>query len=106
MIMRKSIIAVVAFLLIAGSSCKKSFFDINQNPNQVTEDQITSELIMPSALHATGNTTRMFTVLNKWMGYWSNSPTFSLQQDEVTYNVTTTFSTFNTMWTTYYDVLF
>lgn len=106
MIMRKLIITALAFLCIAGTSCKKSFLDINTNPNQVTEDQINSELILPSALHAAGNTVRMYTVLNKWMGYWSNSPTFNLQQDEVTYNVTTTFSSFTTLWNTYYDVLF
>ena len=31
------------------SSCKKSFLDINDNPNQPTDANMTAELIFPSA---------------------------------------------------------
>lgn len=98
-----SAILVSAFLTLG---CKKSFFDINQNPNQVTEDKMTSELILPSALHASGSATSNFRYLNRWMGYWSYNPTFNLDPQEVTYNVSTTFSEFGAMWNAYYDALF
>jgi len=87
-------------------NCKKSFFDINQNPNQVTADKISSELILPSALHLAGAATANFRFLNRWMGYWSYNPTFNLDPEEVTYNVTTTFPEFAAMWNGYYDALF
>src|SRR4030095_6414179 len=87
-------------------NCKKSFFDINQNPNQVTADKISSELILPSALHLAGAATANFRFLNRWMGYWSYNPTFNLEPEEVTYNVTTTFPEFAAMWNGYYDALF
>ena len=104
--MYKSKIIGIALLIIVCSSCKKSFFDINQNPNQVTEDKIISELILPSALHSSGNTIRMYAFLNRWMGYWSNNATFSLVEEEVTYNLTTSFASFGNIWNSYYDALF
>lgn len=106
MYMYKSKIFVFALLVIVCSSCKKSFYDINQNPNQVTEDKITSELILPSALHASGNTIRMYAFLNRWLGYWSNNATYSLVEEEVTYNLTNSFASFNNIWNSYYDALF
>jgi hypothetical protein len=98
-------ILLTAFLF---GSCKKSFFDINQNPNQVTEDKIQSELILSSALHLSGSAIALSNtrVLNRWMGYWSYNPTFNLEPEEVTYNVTTTFPEFVNTWNNYYDALF
>jgi hypothetical protein len=100
------IILWILLLNFAISSCKKGFFDINQNPNQVTEDKLTSELILPSSLHLSGAATANFRFLNRWMGYWSYNPTFNLDPEEVTYNVTTTFPEFVAMWNGYYDALF
>jgi hypothetical protein len=98
----------IVFLLTAtvAGSCKKSFFDINQNPNQVTEEKITSELIVPSALNASASATSNFRTLNRWLGYWSYNPTFTLVPEEVTYNVSTAFTDFTTIWNAYYDALF
>lgn len=104
--MSKLRIFISVLLITMCISCKKGFLDINQNPNQVTEDKITSELILPSALHASGSTIRMYEVLNKWMGYWSSNATFSLVEEEVTYNLTTSFPTFGNIWNSYYDALF
>src|SRR5688572_27394927 len=104
--MYKSKIITSALLIILFSGCKKSFFDINQNPNQVTEDKIISELILPSALHSSGNTIRMYAFLNRWMGYWSNNATFSLVEEEVTYNLTTSFPASGNIGNSYYDALF
>lgn len=96
---------IATLIVLCTASCKKTF-DINQNPNEVTEDKITSELILPSALHLSGNTIRQYAFLNRWMGYWSNNATFSLVEEEVTYNLTTTFASFSNIWNSYYDALF
>jgi hypothetical protein len=93
-------------MVVAG--CKKSYFDINQNPNQVTASSITSDLVLPAALHnagavdAGGNGVG-YNWLNKWMGYWSNSGSFAPTQEESTYNITGTFQ--QTRWNLLYNNL-
>jgi hypothetical protein len=104
--MCKSKIIASVLLIIVCSSCKKSFFDINQNPNQVTEEKITGELILPSALNSSANTIRMYAFLNRWMGYWSNNATFALVEEEVTYSLTTSFPASGNIGGIYYDALF
>ena len=103
---KSKIIFAAAFFIFAGSSCKKGFYDINDNPNQVTEDKITSELILPSALHLSGATIQNYGFLNRWMGYWSNSGSFAPVEEEVTYNITTSFGSIGGIWNSYYNALF
>ncbi|MGZ8561111.1 MAG: SusD/RagB family nutrient-binding outer membrane lipoprotein, partial [Flavisolibacter sp.] len=87
---------IAAFMATLLPGCKKDFFDINQNPNDLTANSITSDLIVPAALHnvgaldAAGNSVG-YDWLNKWMGYWSNSGSFAPTQEESTYNITTGF---------------
>src|SRR5687768_299244 len=102
----KNIIIVVLSVAVLSGSCKKSFFDINQNPNQVTADKVTSELILPSALNTAAAAVSNNRTMNRWMGYWSYNPTFNLVPEEVTYNVSTAFPDFANMWNAYYDALF
>ena len=65
---------VAGLFLLAVSGCKKDFYDINDNPNDITASSITSDLILPAALHnagagdAGGNGVG-YNWLNKWMGY-------------------------------------
>jgi hypothetical protein len=103
----KSII-IAGLLAVAVSGCKKSFYDINQNPNDITVDNITSELILPAALHTAGagdagGNGVGYNWLNKWMGYWSNSGSFSPTQEESTYNITGNFQ--QTRWNVLYNNL-
>ncbi|MGB8194216.1 MAG: SusD/RagB family nutrient-binding outer membrane lipoprotein [Chitinophagaceae bacterium] len=101
-------VIISGMLAVAGTGCKKSFYDINKNPNNITASSVTSDLILPSALHfagagdASGNSSG-YDWLNKWMGYWSNSGSFAPTQEEITYNITSTF--LNARWTLIYNNL-
>lgn len=98
------LVAVLSVSVFAG--CKKGFLDINDNPNNPTDDNITPELIFNRAAvasaqrQASGN----FRFLNSWMGYFSAAGDFAIVQDETTYNVDFTFS--DPIWINHYDVLF
>lgn len=106
----KKIIYILGLLLIVTAGCKKSFFDINTNPNAPTEESITSQLILPRALQATAS--RMATSYDyaaHWMGYWARSGSYGPSAEQESYNLTTSFqadefgsSTSSTGW---YDIL-
>lgn len=90
-----SIIAASAGLLLGG--CKKGFFDINQNPNQATETSITPELAtVPQLLASANRNASTYDVLNRWMGFWSASGSFSRSTVEMSYNISN--STFQGTW--------
>jgi hypothetical protein len=102
--MRRTIyMAAAAILLIAGaSSCKKSAFDINQNPNQATDSTISHDVILPAALHATGvSVSTPYGFLQNWMGFWARSGTYAPNVTEETYQITTGFA--NGVWNGLYD---
>jgi len=102
--MKKTIyIAAASIMLIVGvSSCKKSAFDINQNPNQATDSTVSHDVILPAALHSTGAVvSTSFGFLQNWMGYWARSGTYAPAVIEETYQITTTFG--NGIWNGLYD---
>lgn len=73
--------------------CKKSFLDINQNPNSATESSITPDLALAAQL--TGSAARnaaSYDFLNRWMGYWSASGSYSPSTVEWSYNITNDFA--------------
>ena len=73
-----SLLAVV----FATSSCS-DFLNVNTDPNRVTGDNITPDLIFTNAQTSVGarQATR-FIFLNNWMGYMSRSGTFIVEQEE------------------------
>ncbi len=99
---------LILFIILSSSlllGCKKDFFDINQNPNTVTESNITAELILPNALHNVGVQTVLgYGWLNNWMGYWSPSGSYSPNTEESTYNITGGFG--EGKWDGIYNTLF
>ncbi|MCX2472809.1 SusD/RagB family nutrient-binding outer membrane lipoprotein [Pedobacter sp. MC2016-05] len=105
----KKIIYAFTLLFLVMTGCKKSFFDINQNPNSPTEGSITAQLLLPSALTRTA--AKMATSYNyaaMWMGYWTRSGTYGPSVEQESYAITTTFgagqwTATNTGW---YDILF
>ncbi|MGN6421092.1 MAG: SusD/RagB family nutrient-binding outer membrane lipoprotein [Pseudobacter sp.] len=101
--MYKWILPVV--MLSAGiAGCKKQL-DINKNPNNVTESNITAELILPNALSNTGAQTALaYGWLANWMGYWSPSGSYNPNTEESTYNITSSFQ--ETKWANIYNALF
>ncbi|HEX6428110.1 MAG TPA: SusD/RagB family nutrient-binding outer membrane lipoprotein [Niastella sp.] len=102
---RRICIAVLA-LIIVGTGCKKSFLDINDDPNRVTDKNITPELLFPQGANGVGArlSSGNFQFLQNWMGYMSPSGDFSIQQDETTYNIDFSFA--DVLWQNHYSVLY
>ncbi len=98
-ITKLSLLAVV----ISISSCS-DFLNVNKDPNRVTGDNVTPDLIFTQAENAVGRrqATR-FVFLNNWMGYWGRSGTFIVEQEETTYKIANTFPENN--WDQAYDFL-
>ena len=77
---------LVAILLVSSfSSCKKDFFDINQDPNNALDANI--NLLLPSAQagigHALGNNLQIFGGI--YSQYWTQSPAASQYKTIVQY---------------------
>lgn len=86
-----SIIVLAFGVLLLG--CKKSFLDINQNPNTATETSISPELTLAPQLTAVaGRNASSWDFLNRWLGYWSASGSYSRATVEMSYNITNDFS--------------
>jgi hypothetical protein len=93
-------------LIAAGTGCRKSQFNINQNPNDPTDSSVTFDVVLPAALHASGaivagNGIGSWGTIQCWMGYWSRSGTYAPNVIEETYQITTGFG--NAIWNACYD---
>lgn len=85
---------VLAAIMVANQSCKKTYFDINSDPNSVTSNNVTYDVILPAALSSTGSIVgTQWAFMQNWMGYWARSGSYSANSVEETYNVTTSFGT-------------
>lgn len=84
--------------------CKKSFLDINNNPNSATESSITPDLAMAAQLAGSAaRNANSYDFLNRWMGYWSASGSYSPSTVEWSYNITN--DSYSGIWNnTYYAV--
>jgi len=93
----------IAILLVVGAaSCKKESFNINKNPNDVTDSTIVYNLILPSAQNQTARfVTRNWGWLQNYMSYWARSGTYAPNTQEETYQLTTNFQA--QIWTAVYD---
>jgi hypothetical protein len=100
-IFKLSLLTVAVFAI---SSCS-DFLDVNDDPNRVTEKNVTAELIFPQTQTAVGSRQAIrYVFLNNWMGYWARSGNFIVEQEETTYKVTNTFT--ETNWDNAYNILF
>lgn len=104
--LNKSFLIVVLAGTVLFAGCKKDFLDINEDPNRVTESNITPELIFPQAAQAVAarQASGNWGFLNNWLGYWAPSGSFAIDQTETSYNVTFTFG--EGIWQNHYNVLF
>lgn len=102
----KKILLIVLVAVVAMSGCKKGYLDVNKDPNRVTEDNITPELIFTQAQNAVGvrQGSTNFQFANDWMGYWAVSGSFAIDQRETTYNIDLAFG--DPIWQNHYNVLF
>ncbi len=96
---------LVAIAAAAIMGCKKSDFNINANPNQATDSTVSYDVILASAMHATGSAVATnWGWLQNWMGYWARSGTYAPSVLEETYQITTSFQT--GVWNSFYDNLY
>lgn len=103
--MKNLIYSIFAVVFLITGSCKKDFFDINENPNLPTDQSISPELLLPVVLHKTG--ARMATNYDytaHWIGYWARSGTYGPNNEQESYDITTTYQ--SGQWAGWYDILF
>ncbi len=103
---KKNILNAAFILLVSGFlSCKKSYLDVNTDPNRVTDANVTAELIFPQAANAVGELVpNNFSFLDQWVGYWAPNGGFVPQQNLISYNIDFTFA--DGLFKNYYNVLF
>jgi hypothetical protein len=102
----RRICGAVLALIIVSTGCKKSFLDVNDDPNRATDKNMTAELLFPQAAHSVGArlASGNLQFIQNWMGYMAASGDFSIQQDETTYNIDFSFG--DVLWQNNYNVLF
>ncbi len=94
--------SLAAIVVAAGTGCRKSQFNINQNTNNPTDSTVTYDVVLPAALHATGSIiATQWGPIQNWMGYWARSGTYAPNVIEETYEITTGFG--NGIWNACYD---
>ena len=95
---------ISAFFILLFTGCKKSFLDINQDPNRATETSITPNVLMAAQLNnIAARNASSWDMLNRWMGYWSASGSYSRATVEMSYNISNT--TMEGTWNNLYYVL-
>ncbi len=103
---KKILLILLSAVIIVTSGCKKSYLNVNDDPNRVTDVNVTAELIFPQAENAVGVRAASgdFLFLDEWMGYYAPNGGFVPQQNIITYNIDFSFG--NTLFVNQYDVLF
>lgn len=98
----KQIIYTTALTAVLFSTaCKKEKFDINSNPDDVTDVSVTPSVLLPGALQATSTIVAAdFWWVGWWMGYHSRNLTFQSLDEEETYKFTNSYH--NEIWNNLY----
>jgi hypothetical protein len=88
-------ILLASWMLVAVfSSCKKTYFDINTNPNQPIDANIEPYALLPGSLNSTANhVSTGYTFLMRWMGFIATSSGVAPSVEEESYNISTGFNT-------------
>lgn len=74
-------------------SCKKAWFDVNKDPNNAVESNITPNLVVTQAMLNTANRAGTgFGFLGNWLGYWAPGANYAPNTEEQSYNITTNFA--------------
>lgn len=101
----KKYIYLLVLLFAVLTGCKKSYLDINTNPNSPTEVSITPDLILPLALHNTAASVGAgYASVARWMGYWARGGDYGPSTEEESYNITTGFGAGG--WANWYNILY
>jgi hypothetical protein len=84
--------AIVAGLLGTAAGCKKEKFNINSNPDDVTDVSVTPSVLLPGAQQTTSAVIAAdWGFLQMWMGYWARSGSYQSITDVETYKFTNNF---------------
>ena len=91
--MKIKILSIVALsVMLVMGSCKKDFLDINEDPNRPTESSITPDLSTAAQLNnSAGRNASSYDFLQRYMGHWSASGSYSRATVEMSYNITNDF---------------
>jgi len=102
---RRLCVAVLA-VIVACTGCKKSFLDVNDDPNRPTDANMTAELIFPNAAHNVGArlASANLRFLQNWVGYFAQAGDYAIIQDETSYIISFNFG--DVLWENEYNVLF
>ncbi len=106
------VLIIVATLI---QSCTKNYLDDNNDPNRVTDNNVTAELIFPQAEVAVGDlvagnnaagagTESPLQFAYNWLGYMASNGAFAREYTQTSYNIDFQFG--NQLWLNYYNVLF
>jgi Starch-binding associating with outer membrane len=99
--MKKTFILIVLPLLVM-LGCKKSFLNINQNPNQPTT--VTPNVVLSAALAGSANNIATdFLKVNNLMGYWSRSGNYVPDAQTESYNIPNDYTDLD--WANVYNTL-
>lgn len=82
----------LAAVVLSAGSCKKSKFDINANPDAVTDVSVTPSVLLPAAQQTTSAIIAAdWLFLQMWMGYWARSGSYQSLTEIETYQFTNNF---------------
>jgi len=96
-------------ILILADCTDKGYLDVNNDPNRVTDNNITPDLIFPQAAHATGamltgSISNEVSYLYDWVGYYAGTGDFALPGNQTTYDLDPPYV--DPLWESYYNTLF
>ncbi len=111
----KQFLFTLIAVVIVFTSCQKNFLDVNKDPNRVTDDNITPELIFTQAEVAVGDRAvggnaaaagakLPLQFAQNWIGYMAANGDFARDEQETSYGIDFNFG--NTLWQDYYNTLF
>lgn len=104
--MKKIIYIALFFAMALGFTGCKKFLDVNDNPNNPTEETLKDpNLLLSSSLtRIAAQTATSYAFSARWMGYWARSGSYGPNADEEAYRITTTFEAGE--WSTWLDIMF
>jgi len=89
---KKIIIFTSLATVLFAAGCKKEKFDINSNPDSVTDVSVTPSVLLPGAQQFTSSEIAGdWAFLQMWMGYWARSGSYQSITDVETYRFTNDF---------------
>lgn len=111
----KTLFFAVVILCVAISACNKDYLNVNNDPNRVTDENITPELIFTQAATTVGirmvggqaggeGAVTDIQFAQDWVGYMAQTSNFAIQGTETTYAISFAFA--DNSWQRDYALLF